>query len=158
MNIASLNFNKNMVLGQFVPETILYELATGIDTRLVLLPNYFLQTREQKYILDYPYILFWNKPINLFELDCRVIGKDYAEKDFADSILTSTQKTRCLYCKNNYLTLVANPVDFFITKRNYVEEKLRNFKTYLCPNCKNSLKQYVIKFLETAKPFDVQWN
>lgn len=157
-NIDSLNFNRNHVLGQFVPETILYELATSMDTRLVLFPNYFLQTRKGKYIWDYPYILFWNKSINLIELDNKVVNSTYSDFDFEDSILTRTQRTICKDCQKKYLTLIVDYNDFFVENPSFVKEKFKKFKVFTCPNCRNSLRQDVVKFLESAKPFEGQWN
>jgi hypothetical protein len=154
----TLNFNKIIVLPSNIPDSMLDKLSIGSDTRIILLPYISIHNQNKsQWPLEWPSILFWNKEVDLNKLDEKVINNAHTDADFENSIITRIQKTYCRNCNNSYLTLIIDADLCYLFSPNYYKEKKKSFKIYVCPNCRNSLRQEVVKFLGSAEPFEGEW-
>ena len=114
------------------------ELFNQDDVRPIL-----IVTLWNPHLADLNY-LYWNNGQNLDELDRKVIQNKFTEDDFAYSVITRYQQTRCFECNWAGHTLVIDDWHYFRTP-GLSTLKIRQNKILQCPNCQNSLRQLVVK-------------
>jgi len=121
------------------------ELAARIrqhpDVRLVVFERMLKRTHGDVYYL------FWNNGQDLVALDRRVLAGTYTDADFVASVKTTFQETRCDNCGSHWQTLVIPSGDPYPGAPGLLQRKIALSKFELCPACRASLRQMVVKIL-----------
>jgi hypothetical protein len=98
----------------------------------------------------YLYYLFWSDEPDLKELDRRVIAGTYTDADFTSSVRTAYQDTFCSECGARWHTLIIPGGDPYPGAWDLLQRKFAMSKFLLCPACRASLRQAVVKILGPA--------
>jgi len=114
------------------------------DVRLVVFERMLKRTQGDVYYLH------WNNGQDLVALDQRVIAGTYTDADFAASVKTTYQVTRCDACGSEWQTLVIPPGDPYPGAPGLLQRKIVASKIELCPACRGVLRQAVVKILGPA--------
>jgi hypothetical protein len=114
-------------------------LDKSLDLRLVLIKTFFNPSTF------YVYYLYWSNGQDLKELDQKVTGNTFTDEDFKASVKTVYQKTICSNCHSALDTLVIDTGDPYLGSPGLLQDKLRRSVFKQCPNCRESLRQAVVK-------------
>lgn len=132
--------------------------TSGADTRFVLVKSPF---RSEVGEVAYFYYLHWNDGTDLTVLDQKVEERTFTDADFEDAVLTTYQRTRCMYCHHEWHTLHMH-IDHYLVLgsprlpeqgniRLFEVKYARRASTFKrCPNCGASLRQMVVKIFGEA--------
>src|SRR5690606_36447476 len=93
---------------------------------------------------------FWSGGPDLEALDRRVLEGTYTDADFAGSVKTVYQETICSQCGAGWQTLVMSGGDPYPGAPGLDQRTLEMGKFLLCPACRASLRQAVVKILGAA--------
>lgn len=127
-------------------ENAFRELGSGRDTRF----SYFEGLRNKE--LSTPYWLVWQEEVNLSLLDQKVCNQTFTEADFANAFRTFPSRTQCIYCNHWYDTLVIDDGDPYFGAPGLLNKKVSKVRSLKCPNCGNSLRRLVVKFINGILP------
>jgi hypothetical protein len=116
-----------------------YSLIDYSDMRVIVSRN---PLRKKSCIL---YYLHWDNNQNLDKLDMCVETNKFSDEDFKHSIKTFLHQITCLTCKNQYVALSVPSGDVYIASWELMNEKIKCRNYLVCPNCKSSLRQMVVK-------------
>ena len=136
---------QHLQMGGYVESLSVMEayLRNCSDVRLVLIPSFVRPgTADVHY-------LFWDDGTDLKALDDKVELNTYTDADFENSIKTRYQRTWCGSCGSEWDTLVVDPADPYLGAPGLLQEKVgRQYaagRPLNCPNCRASLRQFVVK-------------
>jgi hypothetical protein len=94
--------------------------------------------------------LYWNDNSDLDNLDLKVEQGIFSDSDFAHSVKTSYQLTRCPSCASKWHTLILD-LDAYFDAPGLAQKKLSEATIKLCPNCGAMLRQLVVKIWDKAE-------
>lgn len=115
------------------------DLIDYSDTRVIISRN---PLGRMSYIL---YYLYWDNGQDLNKLDMHIKTNKFSDEDFRNSIKTFLHQITCLTCKNQYVVLSVPSGDIYVGSWGLMNEKIKCRDYLICPNCKDSLRQMVVK-------------
>ena len=125
-----------------LPTDELENIKSGIETRFALfrwhLPPYKLK----------PYILVWQKCIDLLKLENRLINDQYQDSDFENAFRTYYKVLQCPECQREVKALCIDAGDPYPLNKHLHREKIQMLEVKKCPYCSSSLRQLVVKIVE----------
>lgn len=96
------------------------------------------------------YYLFWSSNPDLEVLDRRVLAGTYTDADFSGSVKTRYQDTFCSQCESRWHTLIMDGGDAYPGAPGLAQRKFGMSRFLLCPACRSSLRQAVVKIMGPA--------
>ena len=100
---------------------------------------------------DWAYILVWQDDSDLIELERKIANGSYNDEDFSHAFRTEYHELKCRQCGEKSGALVIDPGDPYPGNTGLHRQKIARLNVKVCPFCKSSFGQLVVKVLGTRE-------
>jgi hypothetical protein len=87
----------------------------------------------------------YSQESSMVALDRFARSGSVSNDDIKDVLTTRFQNTVCIFCKQSFRTLVMDNCDGLFYSSDRLQERILATEILLCPVCRNSLRQLVVK-------------